>query len=260
MNKALATFIEEFEASQRSGDPAAGDNDSIYDQKLKKDKPKFRYKPRCMYFYYVRLEPEGTLTVRHYFWPNVDPLKPDEWQPIEVGDLREIVTKRAQNARDEGQDPPVDPPPSINFSNIVWRHKSYVVIFIDEDKWTLHKKQNKKPPVVFNLKEGSTPNHTFYDADDFDVDMPVPGYAAKKMKCSVVYFINHMKREGGDDLEEDDGPNGDGREFYHFDLFFEVATTQGTNASMTVIIDPTGTNQGPPEDDPPKLVALPSQP
>jgi hypothetical protein len=127
------------------------------------------------------------------------------------------------------------------------------MIFIDEKAWTLHKEDHDKAPVVFNISQGSKPNHSFFDAEDFVIDMPDPDNIGQTMQCSAVSIVNHMKKEDEEDLASGDS------EFFHFDLFFEVAPSNGTASSMTVIIDPTGTNQGPPED-PPGLIDPPAPP
>jgi hypothetical protein len=86
-------------------------------------------------------------------------------------------------------------------------------------------------------------NHTFFDALDVPVTMPIrnprPGEAIEDERSAVV-FINHLK---ADDIGNDLGAGAG--QFFQFKMFFSVKFADGTDG-MTVVLDPGGTNMGPP--------------
>lgn len=210
--------------------------------------------PCSIYFYYIRVNTDGKLHVTHFFYPDGDPsdvnnpANPDDWPAIPRDRLvlEGILRDLALNARQQN---PTNPPPiGTRFENIRWRRKSYLAFFIDEVNWKLHKLANTDPCIVFitEPKDGVTglANHTFFDALELDVEMPINGGPASDLRSAVV-FINHMK---ADDAGNDLGAGGG--QFFQFKMFFDVAFAGGGNG-MTVIFDPGGTNEGPSVPPPP---------
>jgi len=213
------------------------DPGKIYKHKLKDGLANFLYVPRYVYFYYLRIESNGKLNITKHDWVDGDINNKKTWKkiPPDKNKLESIIRSRATFARSaQGLE--------TGFGH-TWQHKSYIVIFVDESSWQLHKNGANKAPVIFNTSKGGKDNHTFFDAEDFDIDMPDPENPGHMMTCTAVSMINHMKKEG----TEKDLTGADPKELFHFDLFFEVESSHGPS-KMTVIIDPTGTNQGPPVD------------
>lgn len=248
MNETIARLVSALEKQQASFTPSGDKNDSIYLPKKKAGHSKYPEYPKCLYFYYLRLEPEGTITIWKHFWSHTDRDDPTKRIPIEPRDLPGIIEERAIFAR-------ANPPSATNGVGVgfgdTWKYRSYIILFVDEDSWKFHEKGDAKDPVVFLVGDGKTPNHSFYDADDYIIKMDNPNpNITKKINCTSVAMINHMK-----DINEDDLKNQS--EVYHFDLFFEVASSSPNTPTITVIIDPTGTNQGPPIDPPPFVDLLP---
>ena len=262
MADAIGAFIERFIAHQLAP-PITGEiNHDVYEKRL--GKKNYKYMPRCIYFYYVRMDRDGKLRVDHYFYVKgkyddpVNPTHPETWKQIKPHEIPCIIQELAMNAR-PGKGKKKDPPKlpdEQNFNRIKWKRKSYIAIFVDEANWVLHKSA-KLPAVVFNtdnptkdpVKENERgkricENHTFFDADDLDIKMPVrdkDGNIVGSDTRTAVYFINHMKKnDAGDDLEA-----GDPDEF-KFNIFFDVKFAEGYDAPMTVIFDPGSENQGPP--------------
>lgn len=202
----------------------------------------FTYRPRCMYFYYVRFDRDGALRVDHYFYPHGGPLDdPSQWQPIRDDEIEGIVAKLALNGRPTT---PKNPPklPDHNFENVVWDRISYIAIFVDEANWKLHKLPGKITPqgaIAFNPLKGSRPNSSFFDAKDFEIDMPTSRGGGDKR--SAICFINHMT------IEHIDGSIGSelGESDYIFDVYFDVAFADPTVRTAAIILDPGGTNMGP---------------
>lgn len=244
-------LLDQFRVSQDQVARGAGAlNHDIYEQRLAVGTPGFTDVPHCMFFYYMRVDRDGRLRVVHYRYVDGDPEDSSTWQPIPYykEGLEQLVTKLAKNARPSGLKDP-RPDAEENFQNIHWDRKSYIAIFLDEAHWKFHKFGVQDSAVVFitepkNGKTG-TPNHSFFDAMDFELDMPIAGGPASDQRSAIV-FVNHMKGDDqGTDLVEGQ------EEFFQFKMFVDVAFASGHSVPMTVIFDPDGTNLGPPQAPPP---------
>lgn len=244
--KALNEYVGDLVVRQERFTVSTGPiNHSIYEERYVSGTPGFEKTPHSMYFYYVRVNSNGTLEVSHYFYENFDASGTSQPIPRDEASLETLLQTLAENARPNGAKNP--PQIGSNFVGIEWRRKSYVAIFVDELNWSLHKFQNEDPGVVFitDPKEGKTglENHTFFDALDLEVTMPIsrprPGGPTQDQRSAIV-FMNHMK---ADDAGNDLGVGGG--QFFQFRMFFDVKFADGT-AGMTVIFDPGGTNLGPP--------------
>lgn len=243
---------------QRCARKCGAINHDIYERRLNRKKyPKHNLTPHSMYFYYVRINEDGGLVVDHYFYVDGNKCDPKTWKqiPYKRKPLKKLITRLAHNARPSVW--PKDPPRLLgerNFKNIKWRHKSYVVIFVDEGKWEFCERANGNSAVTFIVKEGGkvgTPNHTFFDAMDFRIKLPIrnpkPGGPFTD-KRSAILFINHMKADdAGTDLAQgQDEP-------YEFKMFLDVKFAKGGDAPMVVVLDPGGENGGPSVPPPPPL-------
>jgi hypothetical protein len=208
--------------------------------------PNFQRIPRFMYFYYVRINENGTLKVDHYEWQEGMPryLADPAILVTDRAELQKLVLKLARNARRDlvDQDPR---PTGRKFKYITWRHVSWIVFVFDEMNWKLLKKPDPTRPegssIVFMTdKQGkpSTENHTFFDAVDLDIN-----FTAADVRTGIA-FINHMKDANGDELEAPVPPSI-GEEF-QFNMIARPKFDDGIESEMDVIIDPGGTNMGPP--------------
>lgn len=222
-------------------DTRKGTNHDIYDKRLTKlpdPTPGYDYVPRCIYFYYVRFDKNGKVRVDHYFWPTT---KPKNWKPILHHTLPARIYELAINARPIRKSAPreKDPPrlKTQNFDPIPWVRKSYIAIFIDEANWRFASREDGRSSVVFNTDEGCA-NHSFFDAADCVLDMPVDGKPSDKR--SALYFINHMKGLDGYDLGEEP-------EQFKFNLNMTANFVNSSKSGARLQFDPGGTNQGPPE-------------
>jgi hypothetical protein len=220
-----------------------GTNSDIYDKRLTAAYPwePFKYVPYSLYFYYVRLDGGGRLRVDHYFYVDGPPDQPAEWKPIPPDRVAAITAELAANARAGGSNPP---PFGSNFQDIVWIRKSHVVILIDEEGWALQRRADGGTAIAFNTHKGSTPNHSFFDARDLEVGISNGGGAADTR--GAIALINHMKRNAdGEDLLE-----GEAQPFM-FDVYGKVSYSGAATSAVTIILDPDGTNMGPPIGPPP---------
>jgi hypothetical protein len=245
--KPLEAYVEDFTARQDTSAAQVGDvNFPVHDQRLglPEDYPNHQKVPRSIYFYYLSLNSNGGLDVRHYFYPGGDhtsttnPVNPNDWPDIPNTDeaLVPILKNLIANARAKGNAYPLL---GSGLQGIEWYRKSYFVLFIDEETWSLHQDSaTGQSAVLFvtNQQEGKygTPNHSFFDGRNLTVRMP-----GEEPRSGFV-CINHMKRDAaGEDLRTND------KQVYVFKLFFNVEFVTG-ETPLTVIFDPDGTNLGPP--------------
>jgi hypothetical protein len=224
--------------------PDSSPNDDIFTPKFRTS-PEYDYAPRMIYFYYVSVNDNGSLRVSHYEYHEDDPEFADDpvlkWKEIPRNrpELEKICLKLAINARERGSSPPET---GRNFKRVRWTRVSYIMAFFDEPHWNLYRKPSDGSCVVFLTRKGSTdfiPNHSFYDA----MDLEVP-FSPTDIR-SAVAFINHLKR---DDMGTTLGYDGTTEtQDFQFNLLLNVNFDDGTSSPMDIIIDPGGTNQGPPE-------------
>lgn len=202
---------------------------SIYEQRLTAEPPVPRYDlvPHTVYFYYVRLDTDGRLTVKHYTRSSP--------APIPHGSLQQVVQEMVDNVRNGDTAWASD---GKNFADIKWTRKSYIAFFIDESNWDLHK--NGSPYGGVRFVAPHTSNHTFFDAVDLKATV-VNRTTGVISQRSAIAFVNHMKRnEAGDDLVL-----GDIQKF-KFEIIFDVKFADLSTAPLIAIFDPEGTNLGPP--------------
>lgn len=224
--------------------PALPVNDDIFTAKFG-TAPEFEYAPRTIYFYYISVNDNGSLRVSHYEYHEDDPDYQDDpilkWKEIPRNrpELEKICLKLAMNARARGSSPPET---GTNFRRVRWSRVSYIMAFFDEPHWNLYRKPSNGSCVVFLARKGSTdyiPNHCFYDA----LDLEVP-FSPTDVR-SAVAFINHLKRDSDGTTLGAEGKTE--TQDFQFNLFLRVNFDDGTSSPMDIIIDPGGTNQGPPE-------------
>lgn len=214
-----------------------GTNHDIYDKRLTMTNPwpPFDYVPHYIYFYHVRVSEQANLLVDHYeYGDGPDPDHPAPLAEIPYNDVPRIVQRLTEDARGN-----VRRPSGKDFEDIVWRRRSYIAIVLDEANWVFHKRAPDRSSIVFNLAKGSCPNQSFFDAKDLDVPAINPGNG-QIQGCSGVYFVNHMTRDSAGTPV--DRP---GQQFY-FDMYVDAKYARSTG-KMTIILDPGGTNEGPPE-------------
>ncbi|HYI40054.1 MAG TPA: hypothetical protein VE053_07025 [Allosphingosinicella sp.] len=207
----------------------AGGGDSIYEQRMTAQPPVPNYdlEPYTVYFYYIRLDTDGRLTVKHYTRPSAT--------AIPHASLQQVVQEMVDNVRNGDNAWASD---GRNFANILWTRKSYIAFFIDEDNWDLNK--NGSPYGGVRFIASPTPNHSFYDAVDLKATV-VNRRSGVISQRSAIAFVNHMKRnDQGDDLVLGD------RQTFKFEMIFDVKFADLSTAPLVVIFDPEGTNLGPP--------------
>jgi len=230
-----------------------GTNHDIYDKRLIASSPSapFDYVPHIIYFYYLRFNDAGALIADHYeYHDGPSPSQPKPWAAIPYASVPALLNHLASRARPGGG----GRPDGHDFKDIIWTHRGYLAFVLDHASWTFHKSADGKAAVVFRPDKGSTPNHSFFDAVDLNVS--VLNHDATKLDSrSAVYLVNHMRSNAdGAEIGSTGQPDS---QWFAFDLCFDVPYATGSTERLTVIMDPGGTNQGPPEQPPP--FALPAR-
>ncbi len=211
-------------------------NANPYDKKLTQEQPVAEYdrEPYFIYFYYLKFGSEGCIEISHYEWLNPT--------PIAHSDVKEHIERLARNARAGGANPPKS---GARFENIIWRRISYIAILMDNPNWTLLRRvPGQQACLGFNVTKTETGNHSFFDAADVDVNVAALGEAPVWRRA--VYMVNHMKKDsdGAELAYLQDGVTPESQKFA-FDVVFDVRDCAGAG-SCPFIIDPDGTNLGPP--------------
>lgn len=242
MNENLRYLIEE-QIERDAFAWSSSRSDHVYDKK--RGRPGFNADIRCIYFTYIGLDAQKRFVIEHYFYPGGDQdLNSSTWPEIPYptdtrssSDLKTHITNLAINARGPKNNPPKY---KDNFKELVWKRRGYFVLYFDEDCWDLVKNKSRSGArrgavMFYPTKSGKTmtPNHSFYDAKDFDITLPNEANTR-----TAVVFINWLKDETGADLN--------GKEPYEFGVFVNVEVAGGGDPPITLIVDPGGTNQGPP--------------
>jgi hypothetical protein len=197
-------------------------NHSIY--KKKHTSSKFQKIPSSIYYYHISFDNNGVRTVRNYYYSaGKDKIHYDE--------VPQIVRFLALNARNDDY----VPPSHGSDMGDVWRRKSYLVVLLDHPTMKL----NAGGALVVKTDGAGFPNHTFFDAQDLDIDVSPSGNG--RTLRSAICCKNHMKRnDAGDDLKKPSNGTVDSQEF-EFRLYYS-----GRSRLVFDFYDSGGTNNGPP--------------
>jgi len=217
---------------QLNADPK---NCDIYEQKLSSEGP-FSTVPRWIYFYYFRINDDGSLVIDHYLYCNGDPDDPKPGDAIQPEQLPGLIQMLANNARPKQHRDP--PRVGSNFQNVQWDRVSHIVLFLDELNWSFHRRAEDKTAVVFNVTGGRMPNQSFFDGRDVTISMPI-GDTGETDNRTAFAFINHLTSDA-DGTKLVDGQIHN----YKFDIYFDVKYAKGPGSPITVIIDPPTDNGG----------------
>ncbi|MEO1046111.1 MAG: hypothetical protein AAFX04_11780 [Pseudomonadota bacterium] len=192
--------------------------------------------PKVLFLYYIYMDEFNNMIVRHFIF--------DEGRPIAPGyDLDKCIdftVISAENAIFHPDDPLLDgvfASREVNFENIVFKEKCYVALVLGNPNWRFHSELNGKSAIKFvyedELGNFYGPNNHFRDGKDILVDLSQHGAGDYR---SGFCMINHIV----------DGPGPISK--FKFDIFVNILFGVGGkgSAEKTIIIDPTGENQGPP--------------
>lgn len=192
--------------------------------KMKRTRPQYSAKPYCIYYYHVTDITTEPWKLKHYYLSdNGD---------IRRGDLERLARSLGRNAMKIHGTPP--PMRNEDFEDVYWTRISYIMFLFDIPGVSLQ--HNRALEIEYLDGSGRRrPNHTFFDADDFTVDLSDNGDGAHERP--VVYCVNHLQKDTrGGRLEEDE------TQYFIFNFNFE-----GNVVGVRPIIrlpNSGGTNQG----------------
>ncbi len=204
--------------------------DSVFVQKLAGNDPKYRA-PKGLYFIYIHVDSAGHLGVRQLFDPAPGPDLPG------IKAAEKVLYARAKAGNSH----------KTNFEDIIWHGPCWVTMVIDNPGWEFYRENfESHDPMIFRkskevIKNGRPvpkdfdENWSFYDAVKFIIDDGSGGRSA--IRC-----INYFKYDRlGNDIGTGQSRN------YCFELYLQVPFyTDGRTQKVTILIDPDGQNQGPP--------------
>ncbi len=205
--------------------------DSVSVQKLSTGDPKYKA-PKGLYFIYMHVASAGHLGVRQLFDPAPGPDLPG----IKAAEKALYASAKAGNSH------------KTNFEDMVWRGPCWITMVIDNPGWEFYSENfHNHDPMIFRKSkeviENGHPvpkefheNWSFYDALKFVLDGGSGGRSA--VRC-----INYFKfDQDGNDIGTGQSRN------YCFELYLQVPFyTRGRTQKVTILIDPDGQNQGPPD-------------
>ncbi len=173
-----------------------------------------------IYFYYLDdLSDVNHPKPRMYIYDPPNPLR-------NRAEIRAAIRICAQNASDNGRNPRLR---GYGFDLMKWTKRSLIVIVVDHDGW----KFSDGNGVVFLPGNGKKPNHTFFDA--FNYNLTITDANGQPKEVSAVSFENHMVDQYGEDL-------GIGIE----EQFEYLLVDKSGPNFRAQPIDPGGMNLGPP--------------
>lgn len=202
-------------------------------------------KAYAIFFVYMRLNRDGTFAAYRYYFEGTDqPIDPsnDPRVPHSLGyyaqDLAKFVRKPT----------PTDDRYAYHGSGLEGfefpRRYSYCVFFMDDINWKFLADSDGKPTITFhetkNGKLQKKHKHAFKIMPILPVEMPINGTNNTDERHAAV-MINRMRNKDNVELKDKE------EESYSFDLWMRVRYANSTNG-VTLIIDPGGTNLGPPKD------------
>ena len=147
----------------------------------------YSYDPYCIYYYHVTDVTTDPWTVKHYFVSDNGDIRP--------GDLKERARDLGMNANRKFGDPPkhygAPPVHGCNLEDIHWTRVSYLMFVFDIPGLKL-KKEKQSLKVEHAVGNQRYLNHTFFDADDFTVDLSEKGDGSHKREGVVC--VNYMQK------------------------------------------------------------------
>lgn len=196
-----------------------------------------------IFFVYMRINTDGMFLSERYLFRG-DPANPVEitrdTDPSVAGSLGWYTKDMALAARRQSGKYPSQGKGLTNFA--FPQYRAYVVFFMDDLHWPFLGDENDQPVVPFHSRKGNNQyakhTHAFTRATKFPVMMPNTTTGADDKRHALM-MINRMRNANDVDLSLNE------RENFCFDLIMRVQCAGSTDA-LTIIIDPTGENMGPP--------------
>lgn len=145
----------------------------------------------CIYFYYLKYPEDGSPQFRVYY-------QSDETTPIRnEAELKQLIKKLARNAKVGDFVPPHC---GTSFRSVPWRRRSYIVIFVDDERHAI----SDPSDVSIDFEERREEvNHSFFNARVMEIDLSDDESGAM---ITVFHCHNLMRHKSGREMKDEDFP------------------------------------------------------
>lgn len=201
--------------------------------------------PICtIFFVYMRFNRDGAFVANQYFYEGTAGVSIDPALDIAKPNcLGWFIKDMALSSRPSGPHNPLYKPLQDRLSGIQFpSHYSYCVFFMDDLHWKYLERYPGVPTINFqSAKDGQTYDfhpYAFVDPVLMNVEMPIYHSSDSDMRQAAV-MTNTMHNKYNKELADKE------KESFCFDLRMRVHYA-GSTDGVTLVIDPTGDNMGPP--------------
>lgn len=199
----------------------------------------------AIFFVYMRLNRDGTFAAyQYYFEGNDTPIieSTDPNIPHSLGFYAQDMAKYARpSSTNDGRYEYVGS--GLEKMQFPPRY-SYCIFFMDDIHWKYLADNQGRPVITFhkekNGKQYDKHSHAFKILPTLSIEMPIWGTSDSDTRQAAV-MINRMRNKNNVELKANESEN------YSFDLWMRVKYANSNNG-VTLIIDPGGTNMGPPKE------------
>jgi hypothetical protein len=197
------------------------------------------------YFFYMRVNTDGMFVAERYFYPGDNTPIGRSTDPTVAGSIGELTQLMALNGRPitptNPRDPARYPPQGSELDDVrLPRRRAYCVFFMDELHWPfLMDQNNKEPMMTFKIEKNGKKykDHPYAYTTARVITMRFPADTGGRTREAAV-MINRVRDEQGGVLY--------GTEDFCYDFWMRVHYANNPTRGMTMIIDPSTTNEGPP--------------
>ena len=199
-----------------------------------------------VFFFYMRINTNGAFVAERFFYrgkvgdqpisPNTDPAVPGSlgWYAKDMASYGRLDHPK-RDGRYEHHGYGLS---GFQFPSFY----SYVVFYMDDVYWPYLEDAHGKPVVPFHaVKDGKHyDKHAFAFTEASKFKLAMTNTSGVTTHREALVMINRMRKADDSDLGQGD------QESFCFDLIMRVRYA-GSTDGLTIIIDPTGENLGPPE-------------
>jgi hypothetical protein len=199
----------------------------------------------AVFFIYMRLNSDGTFAAyRYYFEGTNKPIDPST-DPQISNSLGFYAKDMALYARPSTPNDGRYQYHGAGLEDFQFPSRyAYCIFYMDDVNWKYLLDKQGRPVITFNDKKNGKSYHkhpyAFGSPVLLALDMPIKGTNDTDERHAAV-MINRMRNDKNKELVKGE------EETYNFDLWMRVRYAHSTNG-LTLVVDPGGTNLGPPKD------------
>ncbi|MXO90997.1 hypothetical protein [Pontixanthobacter aquaemixtae] len=192
---------------------------------------RYKKQPNCAYFLRFSLNDSGTISVAHHWYRQEGNTSWEHHKmqsmPTNAQKPRAIPPGNLNQLTEDYLDGNLDRDSLVELSsvgaNFSWNWISWIVVIFDHPNWEFDRGRD---PVLITTT--GNPNHSYFEGR----------HVGTGGRRNAFAFVNLMSADSdGNELGANDKVS------HKFDLVMEVKLADGT--SLRVLVDPTGTNNGP---------------